>query len=123
MTDQSSKLLVASFNAGKAYRAPFGAPAIQLTQVGSLAALLAAVDLGYEPVTTGVKQFNSCKVRVEMKDKVTGAIQAALMINSTGKLWKDGPLAAGAIEKVTAAVTDAHQKEAARLIESGEIEL
>lgn len=116
MTDNLNTL-AASFAASKAHRDSRGAYSVQLTVLGSVAALVAATTIGYKPVTDDVKQFDSCIARVELKDPVTGVVQAALGINNSGRLWKDGKLADMAIEKVLAAVKPEHQQAAEKLME------
>lgn len=117
MTDKY-KALAASFNAGKAHRDAKGANSVQMTVNGSIAALISAMDMGFVPVDdVKRKQFDSCAARVELKDPVTGAITAALQINRTGGLWKEGVASDQLIEKVVAGITDAHRDAAEKLAE------
>lgn len=115
MTDLNK--LAASFQASKAHRDSRGAYSVQLTVLGSVAALVAATSIGYQPVTDDVKQFDSCIARVELKDPVTGAVQSALGINNSGRLWKDGKFSDMAIENVLKAVKPEHTQAAEKLME------
>lgn len=121
MTEGKFDSLAASFAASAAHRANRGLSSIQLTQVGSVAVLVAAMEMGYTAPKGDVKQYDSCRARVEVVDPVTGVVLKALMVNAKGGLWKDGKLSDGIIEAVTAKVTDKHRQIAEELIANGTI--